>query len=197
MFGRSIELYDEIVKQLNAIGVKMENDLQKEFIKYYKENYELIGKQNQFFPVKLDNDLVRQAVNAVWVQDKKTWNQRIWVNMENLQNSLQKILTDAIATGSSVDKITEVVMQDMNVGYYQANRLVRTELSHIRVISTLDSYRDAGVTQYEYIANGPNMCEECEELNGQIFSIDDIEHLPPVHPNCVCSILAVLDNKER
>lgn len=137
-----------------------------EFIEYYKQNYHLIGRQNQFNFIELDNEAVRQAVNSVWVQDGKAWNQRIWINMENLENSLQKIMTDAISTGASVDRITEVIMNDMDVGYYQANRLARTELSHIRVMSTIDSYRDAGVSRYEFIANGPNMCEECEEYNG-------------------------------
>lgn len=198
MFGRQYEIYNEISKQLLALGNTTTIEMEKKLIDFYKENYALVGAQNGFYPVAIDDSLVRRIVNAVWVpQDGKTWSQRVWVNLENLQSSMGKILTDAMVTGLSTDKVTEMIMNDMNVGYSQACRLARTELAHVRVQSTIDRYIEAGVTKYEYIANGPNMCEECEELNGQIFDIEDIEHLPPVHPNCVCAILAVLDSKKE
>lgn len=195
MFGRQYEIYNEISKQLLALGDKSTKVIETKLVDYYNKNYELVARQNGFFYQPLDNGLIKQIVNAVWVkQDGKTWSQRVWVNLENLQGSMAKILTDAFTTGLSADKVTELIMNDMNVGYSQASRLARTELSHVRIQSTLDSYKEAGITKYQYIANGPRMCEECEELNGQVFDIDDVEApLPPVHPNCVCAILAVFD----
>ena len=39
------------------------------------------------------------------------------------------------------------------------------------------------------------VCELCEEMNGQIFPIEDDIHIPPdySHPNCRCGIIPVID----
>lgn len=184
MFGRQYEIYNEISKQLLALGEQSTVVMEKKLVDFYKKNYDLVGTQNGFFPVEIDKGLIKNIVNAVWVkQDGKTWSQRVWDNLENLQTSMGKILTDAMVSGLSTDKVTEMIMSDMNVGYSQASRLARTELSHVRVQSTIDRYKEAGVTKYQYIANGANMCEECEELNGKVFDIDDVEApIPPIHP---------------
>lgn len=182
MFGRQFELYNELSKQLVALGNKNTALLEDYLVKYYQDNYDLVVRQNGFQVPPPNMDRVRQIVNGVWVQDGKNWSQRVWINLGNLQNSIQKMLTDAVVTGISADKLTEQLMNDMNVGYYEANRLARTELAHVRIVSSIDSYKDAGVTRYKYLANGPHMCKECEELNGKEFDINDTEHLPPQHP---------------
>jgi hypothetical protein len=44
-------------------------------------------------------------------------------------------------------------MEDMNVGFHQADRIARTELAYIRNKSTLDRYAQMGEEKYEVLAN--------------------------------------------
>ena len=54
-----------------------------------------------------------------------------------------------------------------------------------------------GATKYRYIGQGEKRCADCAALDGKIFPIKDGQvgvNLPPLHPNCVCSI-GILDDK--
>lgn len=52
----------------------------------------------------------------------------------------------------------------------------------------------SGRSQYTYVCeNSDSSCATCVNLNGQIFDIDEAQtgkNLPPMHPNCRCSITA-------
>lgn len=64
----------------------------------------------------------------------------------------------------------------------------------LHIKAQLLGYRISGRSQYMYICeNGDSSCETCMNLDGQIFDIDTAEtgtNLPPLHPNCRCSITA-------
>lgn len=58
----------------------------------------------------------------------------------------------------------------------------------------LKSIELSGRSQYSYVCeNTDSSCEVCQNLDGQIFNIDEAEagmNLPPTHPNCRCTITA-------
>lgn len=82
-------------------------------------------------------------------------------------------------------------MKDFGSSYSNTKRLVVTELAHVQVLSTIDTYKQNGVTQYRLITE-PDCCDECNDESNEVFPIDDEEHLPPLHPRCRCSVLAVI-----
>jgi hypothetical protein len=48
----------------------------------------------------------------------------------------------------------------------------------------------AGVIYYEYMALGDDPCADCQELDGQVFPVQDMkpgENAPPMHPFCHCA----------
>lgn len=68
--------------------------------------------------------------------------------------------------------------------------VVRTESSYFSNQGELASYREMGIQEYTFLGGG---CEICMELNGQSFPLDEAEpglNLPPIHPNCKCTIKA-------
>ena len=88
------------------------------------------------------------------------------------------------------------LMKDMSSGYSQADRIARTELSYVQNQSTIDRYKQAGFTKYQYLTADDCCSEICSEKDGEIFNIDEAvvgENIPPLHPNCRCSILAVIE----
>ncbi len=90
-------------------------------------------------------------------------------------------ISDAVVAGTSVDKLTENLMQEFNVGFFDARRLAATEMSHIYNEASLDRYSDAGIKEYEWLAdpNKAKVCDLCAELDGQRFPITDKDHIPP------------------
>jgi SPP1 gp7 family putative phage head morphogenesis protein len=73
----------------------------------------------------------------------------------------------------------------------RAETIARTEVIRSHHSANIGEYKAAGIAgvsvQVEWLAAGDSrMCPECGRLNGKIFSIDEIEHMIPVHPNCRC-----------
>ena len=58
--------------------------------------------------------------------------------------------------------------------------------------AAITAYRDAGVRRVRWIAQRDDkVCEECERLDGLVFSIDAVPDKP--HYNCRCSLEPVKD----
>jgi NAD+--asparagine ADP-ribosyltransferase len=70
-------------------------------------------------------------MEAIWCQDGKHWSSRIWTNKSALQEKIKNGLVDCVARGVSKEELVKELMNDMNVGYYEAQRIARTELTFI------------------------------------------------------------------
>lgn len=212
-YNKYMELYAKISEELNALGITEIEGLERRFIELYDSTSLLVSKHfgTTFMA---DKEAVRETVNKVWCQDGKIWSMRVWEHLGSLQQRLMTSLSDAIVAGVSVDKLTENIMYEFNVGYHNACRLARTEMAHIYNTASVDRYKDAGAEYYQWVAAAGDkpvqsritiggksyyrdikVCEQCEELDGQIFPITDTEHIPPnfTHPNCRCAIVPILN----
>ena len=105
-----------------------------------------------------------------------------------------------VAAGKTIDQMAEALQPEtLTTNFYNAKRLVRTELVKYYTSTTIDRYKEAGVKEVIYHAtmdkynimtkDGPKevdrTCEECKRKNGKVFPIDS-DQLPPTHPNCRC-----------
>ena len=88
-------------------------------------------------------------------------------------------------------QLKKKLMEDFNSKFYEADRLIRTEASHAYNSAALESYKQAGCTKVEYLAED-DCCEECEPYSGQVYLIEDAPTIP-VHPNCRCTYLPILE----
>lgn len=113
-----------------------------------------------------------------------------------LQYHLMKGLVESAAVGKPSEELKKTLMETFNVSYNEASRLVRTELSYIYNRSTWDKYKEAGIKQYRFLtAEDERTCEECSSLNNKVIDLDKAKvgkNYPPIHPNCRCTILAVI-----
>ena len=82
-------------------------------------------------------------------------------------------------------------MNDFGVSFHNAQTLARTELAHIQNQSTLDKYKQAGVSEVRILVD-EGCCENCESHKNQVYPIDSAPVLPE-HPNCKCTYLAVIN----
>lgn len=100
-----------------------------------------------------------------------------------------------ITRGSNPEELTQLIKKDFNTSYSRADSLVRTELSHIYNTAALERYREAGCAGFEWVTAGDERtCAECADMNHHIFSFG--EDAPPLHPNCLCTIIPVIGDGE-
>lgn len=64
----------------------------------------------------------------------------------------------------------------------RARAIARTELNNATTTADYIINKERGANVYSYQCAG-DPCEVCEEDCGKVFHIDDIDHLPPRHPN--------------
>lgn len=61
--------------------------------------------------------------------------------------------------------------------------------------SDLDDMTQQGATQFRFVPE-PSCCENCSNSAGT-YDVDDLDHLPPVHPGCGCDIAEVQQSQQR
>ena len=81
----------------------------------------------------------------------------------------------------------------MGQSYKNAERLIRTETTHIHSKADRAAYNEAGVEEYEYMATLDALtCEACGALDGKVFKVKDVKpgvNYPPMHPNDRCTTI--------
>ncbi len=97
------------------------------------------------------------------------------------------MLTNATARGETPFNLAMQLTNRLNVDLVAAYRIARTETAHAQISGQVSKYKEYGFTTGIFNATDP--CQECELLDGQEFSLDEIERMIPKHPNCECSFL--------
>lgn len=169
-----------------------------------KISSELIGIEE---PMEV-TDTIRDYVTVRTDKMLDTLNKHI---VDDLSSTIQEGI---LAGDSLTDLKGRVKSVYKGIKDTKAELISRTETIAISNQSALESYRQSSiVTKQEWRAN-PGACEFCEAMNGKtvglhesyalkgtklevgddFFNIDyeDIEH-PPLHPNCECTILPVIE----
>ena len=128
-----------------------------------------------------------------------TFSERIWSQQDLLKNDLYGILSIALIQGRNPREFIPKVRKSFDVTRYQAERLLRTELTRVRIQAQAKSYEANGIDEYEYVACGlKDVCPICKVLDKQIFKLKDMEigeNAPPRHPNCHCALAPHSDRK--
>ena len=90
---------------------------------------------------------------------------------------------------SNIETVKQIALHIMN-GWWKRNNYCY----QLQVKGKLMNITLSGRSQYTYVCeNSDSSCETCAGLDGQIFDVDEAEkgkNLPPMHPNCRCSISA-------
>ena len=157
----------------------------------YDSTAKLLGGTALVLPTKA----IQHIVDYPW--SGKMFSERIWDNKENLLKFIKQELTAGLIRGDSTQKISRKLMKDLQVMYYQAERLVRTESNYVYNHAHKEVYKDCGVEKYEYLAAiDSRTSAQCREHNGAIYLLKDAKvgvNYPPLHPNCRSTVIPVLE----
>lgn len=116
---------------------------------------------------------------------------------EEAKKKIIQALTDGLIKGSGIDSLIDGLLDlGLDFSRSKAETIARTEVMYALNQGAINRYSQDGFTHVEWLA-GPDdrCCDECLELDGKIFPINNIPDLP-VHPNCRCTVTAVVVDEE-
>ena len=183
----------ELTKVTHEYQMTLEDTLIGLFTEQYKEVSELMGVMA---PV-----INREAIKTIieYPYAGKMFSDRIWDNKDALVKHIKQNLTAGIIRGDSIQKMSRQLKKDLNVLYYQAERLVRTETNYAMNQGHLKGYADSGVVEkYEFLAAIDSRTSKlCKDQDGKIYKLKSAvvgKNYPPLHPNCRSTVIPVLED---
>ena len=145
-------------------------------------------------PVAVDKNQAEKVIRTAW--SGANYSSRIWKNGVRLERELKETVLTAVHRGTSIQKLSQNLSRRMEVGYNNAERLVRTELNYVQNRAALDSIQSAGLEYYQFIAAlDRRTCPRCGSLDGRVIALEEAmqgDNYPPLHPRCRCTVTAAL-----
>ena len=112
---------------------------------------------------------------------------------------LRITLAEGVANGESIPNLSKRVAEAYEEAKgYRTDRIARTETMQASNKGTLEGYKQSGlVEKKEWItAIDERSCDECVAMEGEVVEINKAFSCgvmqPPLHPNCRCTIAAVI-----
>lgn len=194
------QLQAQLRVELQKLGDKQSVLFSKEFEVHFFDIYYSFGIPGKEAFTTISKEGAHQMLNAVWCADGKMWSQRIWDNVDRLQETLNEGLIDCVVTGKKPTELKNVLQERFGVSYSRADTLVRTEMAHIQTQAAKQRYEDYGLREYEILGNDDDTCGnhsvDCHKMDGKRFLYSEMSpgrNAPPFHPNCRCCIVPVVE----
>lgn len=118
---------------------------------------------------------------------------------DEMSKQMSRVLAQGIAEGKGSEAIAKMLADRVDkIGITRARLLARTETIAAHAEAALNMYREAGLhgvtAQVEFATAGDDkVCPRCQGLEGKVYTLDEADGLIPVHPNCRCTWLPVVD----
>ena len=113
---------------------------------------------------------------------------------EDIKQGVRDIVKEGYNQNLSQNEIAENISSKIEtIGNTRAKVIARTEIARTATVSDYIINKERGATNF-VVECRSTRCPECEEeycdsseTGGDVeFDIDDIDKLPPLHPNCRC-----------
>ena len=114
-----------------------------------------------------------------------------------MDQQISRVLAQGIAEGRNPREIARILNNRVDkIGITRARALARTEIIRAHHQATIAEYKQFGVegvkVKAEWLTAGYGVCPECSDLEGRVFTLDKIEGMIPLHPNCRCVAIPYL-----
>lgn len=161
--------------------------------------YNLLGIDNPYIPKAMKSFDLRDKVKS-----------RIEMFAGSMISTDEDVMVDIIVNGlqegSSIPSIKGAIREKFaSYTNMQAERITRTEVLKASNAGIEDAFIQSGVVESKEWLTAGDPCPECEEYSGKVVGLgkefysgdsefDDGD--PPLHPNCRCTIIPVLENSK-
>lgn len=181
----------ELVSGFDELQKFFEEEINEETIKEFERQAGILGET-----VKNTAETAQVIVNASF--KNAHFSDRIWMYQDMLKNEINTLIQTGLIRGESSAKLADHLVKRFGVSRYNAVRLMVTEMSRARTDARKQSFKRNGVEDYTFKAE-PTACPVCRAIHNKHYKVDDTmpgTNAPPMHPNCHCSTVPYIDDKE-
>jgi len=120
-----------------------------------------------------------------------------------MDQSISRVLAQGMIEGQSPRVVARLLNREVDkIGIVRARRLARTETVRAHHAANIAEYRLAEIEGIEIVAEfitagDSKVCRRCANLAGRRFTLDEAEGLIPVHPNCRCAAIPIVEDDIR
>lgn len=120
---------------------------------------------------------------------------------ETMKTQLNRSLAQGIAEGRGVRSIAGEMYESIDkLTRSRALTIARTEIIYAHAEGQLDAMTKLGIEETEAAvewstAGDDRVCPRCAAMEGKTFKVKDSHGKIPLHPNCRCSWIPVIDSK--
>lgn len=163
---------------------------------YYRSMFDLQkGMGLAFDFAAISTKTVQEILQNPWSGEH--FSKRVWENTDKLAEEVHGVVAGGLKSGISYKQMTEQLAERMQVGKFAASRLIRTEATYMANAAEIESYKEAEIEKYIFIAILDLVTSHiCRKLDGKIFLVADAKagvNLPSMHPFCRSTTRAVID----
>ena len=179
----------ETIRLMSDVETFIQGVLEETVTKEFAKQGSMIGLEKQYFTNQLP-----EVMNAITQDD---WSERIWgVYQTDLRNQVNQLVRESLLRGYNPKKIAEELRKTIDKGRYNAERLIRTEQARVQGQSQIEAYKAQNITMFDLIVE-PDGCKSCHEVAARgPYLVEDAVvgvNVEPIHPNCRCSTVGVLE----
>lgn len=138
---------------------------------------------------QLSTKYVNNILESHWMGSN--YSKRIWNDTELLAKKVEELFTVEAMTGMSERDMANALMNEFNVGYNIAKRLIRTEANYMAGQAKLKGWKEHGVEEYVIVAVlDLRTSQTCQDQDGEIYKVAEaicngkFGNYPPFHPWC-------------
>ena len=114
---------------------------------------------------------------------------------DEMNKQIIRELTEGVQLGESIPKLTKRITDRVDkIGKTRAKAMARTETINSFSQGAELRFAQAGIEKMEWLtAKDERVSADCIKLDGDIFSIKSNHPRPPLHTDCRCALLPVID----
>lgn len=119
------------------------------------------------------------------------------------ETQILRIINSGLISGQSPREMAKEIRDRIDkVGKHRSTLLARTETIRAHHVASIEEYRFWGIPnvtiEAEWVTAGDaRVCSLCAPLNGKIFTLDEIETVIPLHPQCRCAALPYIPDENN
>ena len=117
---------------------------------------------------------------------------------DTMKQQMRRALADGIAQGQGAKQVAREMTKIVKVTRDRALTIARTEIVRAHHTGNIAEMKRLGIQGVKVLAEwktaGDNrVCASCAGLEGRVFTVKRIEGLIPLHPNCRCVALPLVE----
>jgi len=117
---------------------------------------------------------------------------------DDMKNRMRRELAEGLAAGENPRQVARRMSQVIGISRRRARTIARTEIVRAHHTGNITELKRLGIegvgVRAEWVTAGDDrVCPDCAALEGRVFKIEQIEALIPLHPNCRCVAVPLVE----